>query len=164
VFTARYALSPYIKQIRFVFKRLMLSSHPLLRSPTRFIPSRFSNRTRTFYYMNSQVIIILFTLKLNFQRKYVFILAFRGWVERGLKSRTGQCVIFACNFVVLLCCVTWYQGHITRQNLTFETQLDKATYQEDYAKTRCYYVLYTRRDVLVCQSQGNAVNCRFTIL
>jgi hypothetical protein len=27
VFTARYALSPYIKQIRFVFKGLMVAGH-----------------------------------------------------------------------------------------------------------------------------------------
>jgi hypothetical protein len=32
VFTARYALSPYIKQIRFVFKRLMKCVYTLPRS------------------------------------------------------------------------------------------------------------------------------------
>ena len=34
----------------------------------------------------------------------------------------------ACNFVAILCCVMYYQGHITRQTLTFETRLKKAIY------------------------------------
>jgi hypothetical protein len=41
VFTARYALSPYIKQIRFVFKGLMPFPHPCLGLPSGFFPTCF---------------------------------------------------------------------------------------------------------------------------
>ena len=64
-------------------------------------------------------------------------------------------MIFACNFV--LCCIMYYQGHTTRQNLTFTTQLKKAIYS--VLLSYC-----TQDSTFQFFSQGNGLNCCFAIV
>jgi hypothetical protein len=90
VFTARYALSPYIKQIRFAFKGLILSS-PLRLGERARAHTHTHTHTRIYIYIYIWWLVLLHErwIILSLEVRLLIKVRYRTVPYHRLKSRTG---------------------------------------------------------------------------